>query len=188
MRASWAQTSTIVVSIRAVTTWTWILRYSHISNFHRGRYRYYTANSEANGSATMTTRSTPSYAQHSRMPSDEKPREIIISSAPICFHGLRYSRLPQSLLLFETYAKCVLTNYNLLCPFLAWRPEFHSNHYVNSSALYIASPLHLDGSLFAFILCFFTEFAFNAATPTARTSRPPRKPLSTKAVRAVAGW
>ena len=42
--------------------------------------------------------------------------------------------------------------------------------------LHMVSPLHLDGSLFAFILCFFTEkrfyvavFAFNV---TARTPRP----------------
>ena len=51
----------------------------------------------------------------------------------------------------------------------------------------IASPLHLDGSLISFILCFFTDFffyaavfAFNVATPTARTPRPPRAPLCGK--------
>ena len=40
----------------------------------------------------------------------------------------------------------------------------------------IASPLPLDGSLFALILCFLRKFAFNDATPTARTPRPPRAP------------
>ena len=47
-------------------------------------------------------------------------------------------------------------------------------------SLDFASPLHLDGSVFAFILCFFTEFAFNVATPTARTPLPPRAPLCGK--------
>ena len=53
--------------------------------------------------------------------------------------------------------------------------------------IHLADPLALDGSLFAFILCFFTEkrfyaavFAFNVATPTARTPRPPRAPLCGK--------
>ena len=68
----------------------------------------------------------------------------------------------------------------------------------------IASPQHLDRSLFAFVICLFTGgnyaavFAFNVATPTARTPRPPRAPLcgklymvnckQQKAMRAVVEW
>ena len=44
----------------------------------------------------------------------------------------------------------------------------------------IASPQHLDRLLFAFVLCLFTEFFWDFATPTARTPRPPRAPLCGK--------
>ena len=43
--------------------------------------------------------------------------------------------------------------------------------YIYIFRLDIASPLHLDGSLVAFNICFSTEFAFNVATPIARTPR-----------------
>ena len=81
-----------------------------------------------------------------------------------------------SLLLYEAYAN----ESSQICPFLALRPEFHSNFRVILSA-----PRYFQSAIFGRLtFCVYTllfyEFAFNVATPTARTPRPKRKPLCDK--------
>ena len=93
------------------------------------------------------------------------------------FYAIENKLLLLPLLLFETYANVS----SQICPFLALRPEFHSNHCVNSS-----TPRYCQSATFGrltfcvYTLCVFTEFAFNVATPTAPTPRPPFKPLCGK--------
>ena len=81
-----------------------------------------------------------------------------------------------SLLLYEPYANVS----SQICPFLAWRPQFHSNHRVNLSTPRYCQSATFGRLTFCVYPLFFTEFAFNVATPTARTPCPPRKPLCGK--------
>ena len=67
-----------------------------------------------------------------------------------------------------------------ICPFLAWRPEFHSNLRVILSTPRYCQSATFGRLTFCVYTLLFTEFAFNVATPTARTPRPPRKPLCNK--------
>ena len=54
---------------------------------------------------------------------------IVILSVPCPYTKCNLPFLNISLILFETYANVS----SQICPFLALRPEFHSNHCVNSS-------------------------------------------------------
>ena len=81
-----------------------------------------------------------------------------------------------TLLLYEA---CAIES-SQICPFLALRPEFHFNLRV-----FLSTPRYCQSATFGRLtFCvytfFFTEFAFNVATPIARTPRPPRKPLCDK--------
>ena len=81
-----------------------------------------------------------------------------------------------SLLLYEAYAN----ESSQICPFLALRPEFHSNLRVILSTPRYCQSATFGRLTFCVYTLLFTEFAFNVATPTARTPRPPRKPLPDK--------
>ena len=94
------------------------------------------------------------------------------------YYGIMFALLSRcymsrilSLLLYEAYAN----ESSQLCPFLALLPEFHSNlRVVLSTPRYCQSATFGRLTFCVYTLLFFTEFAFNVATPTARTPRPPR--------------
>ena len=81
-----------------------------------------------------------------------------------------------SLLLYEPYANVS----SQICNFLAVRPQFHSKNRVNLSTHRYCQSDTFGRLTFCVYPLLFTEFAFNVATPTAHTPRPPRKPLCGK--------
>ena len=95
-------------------------------------------------------------------------------------HLIRYNTYPYYYSTYY-YTKRKLMSPHKLCPFLALRPEFHSNLRV-----FLSTPRYCQSATFGrltvcvYTLLFFTEFAFNVATPTARTPRPSRKQLCDK--------
>ena len=94
-----------------------------------------------------------------------------------CLRTTMLYLVPNELLLYEAYAN----ESSQICPFLALRPEFHSNlRVILSTPRYCQSATFGRLTFCVYTLLFFTEFAFNVATPTVRTPRPPRKPLCDK--------
>ena len=94
-------------------------------------------------------------------------------SRSMCYALVKFT---VSLLLYEPYANVS----SQICPFLAMRPQFHSKNRVNLSTPRSCQSDTFGRLTFCFYPFIFTEFVFNVATPTARTPRPPRKPLCGK--------